>query len=355
MKKNLLILGIVLVVGLIAWLLRPRRPALEQACVAERRITVWSRLAQVREPVASLKFGDRVSVLERKAQPAERIEHVRIRTAQNAEGWVEARQLMPVMVLERAHALLQKSRGMTMQATGKTKVLTNIRAEAGRAAPRIFQFPSETDVEVFARTVSDRPSTPDAAAKEAAGDEAPVPELPKREDWYFIRGKDEEVGEMAGWVRASFIEPAVPVEMQAYAQGFRFVAWFELARVVDVPPPPDPARIRGRVTAPAASLGPIERPLYLGAGVIGGEGGPCDFTLIRFYSWNMERRRYETAYVESNFCGKFPIQVKPIPPGADFEKSEAAFSFLASTAKAGDEPREYRMKQNVIRRVRMKR
>src|SRR5208283_2187719 len=47
-----------------------------------------------------------------------------------------------------------------------------------------------------------------------------------------------------------------------------------------------------------------------GAGSTGPDGQPCDFTLIRVYTWGAGRRRYETAYVESNLCGTLPILVQ---------------------------------------------
>src|SRR5277367_6494814 len=39
----------------------------------------------------------------------------------------------------------------------------------------------------------------------------------------------------------------------------------------------------------------------------GPEGQPCDFTALRVYTWGKQKERYETAFVESDVCGKFPI------------------------------------------------
>ena len=51
------------------------------------------------------------------------------------------------------------------------------------------------------------------------------------------------------------------------------------------------------------------KPQYLVAGIKGGEGQPCDFTLLRFYTWGAKRQRYETAFVENDICGRMPIRV----------------------------------------------
>ena len=76
------------------------------------------------------------------------------------------------------------------------------------------------------------------------------------------------------------------------------------------------------------------------------KGQPCDFTLLRVYTWGAERRRYETAYVESNLCGRFPIRSGPATsPGGD-----ADFSF-ANAGKKGQESREYAMHLTTVHRV----
>lgn len=371
MRKVLVAVLLIAIAGVAAWKLRTKPPALEHASVGERRVTVWSRLAQVREPVATLRYGARVSILERKSNPILNADFVRVRTAQGEEGWVEARQLMATELVERAQKLVEQSRALPAQARGHTSVLTNVRVEPGRSGARIFQFKVGVTLELLARAVAERPKTSEeSAAREPAAQEPPEPEAPRHEDWLFIRGTDEEIGVVAGWVRGSFVQLDIPDALLAYEQGFRIVAWFELSRVLDFPPPiksfliakaPAPAaepRTPPQAETKPAQPGPeaeepkpVEVPQYLAAGVSGGEGGPCDFTLIRFYTWNLARRRYETAYVESNFCGKFPIRATPIPAGANVEKSEAAFSFTA-TDKSGEALREYRMKQNVVRRLR---
>jgi hypothetical protein len=104
----------------------------------------------------------------------------------------------------------------------------------------------------------------------------------------------------------------------------RVGAWFELNRV------PDESG---------------EKPQYLVAGVHGGEGQPCDFTMIRVYTWGATRKRYETAYIESNFCARLPIGVAKAASG------EPEFRFSA-LGKFGYEERVYRMHQTVVRRVR---
>ena len=89
-------------------------------------------------------------------------------------------------------------------------------------------------------------------------------------------------GPVAGWVLARFVELDLPDPVKDYASSadLHVVAWFELNRVPD------------------GSGGEV--PQYLVAGSRGGEGGACDFTMLRVYTWSTARKRYETAYVESD-------------------------------------------------------
>jgi hypothetical protein len=245
-------------------------------------------------------------------------------------------------VWQRTAQLVGQARAMPVQARGRTKVNSNARIEPGRSAARAYQFARGTPVEVLSRAVvqwSSPTEVGQAVSKQASGEE----QKPRREDWLFVRGlasggvgpggladssrKEEENIPIAGWVLARFVELDRPGPIHDYASSsaMRVIAWFELNRVAD----PDG-----------------EKPQYLVAGVRGGEGQPCDFTMIRVYTWGTKRKRYETAYVESNFCGYLPIRVGKAPGTSDPE-----FRFTA-LGKTGKGERVYRMRQTVVRRVR---
>ncbi|MBI1738123.1 MAG: hypothetical protein HYR58_02615, partial [Acidobacteria bacterium] len=232
MRRFLNILIIVGVVGLAYWLLRPSVPPVrEQAYVSERKATVWNRLATVREPAASLRYGDRVSIIESK--PWGGADYVRVLAPGGATGWMDAKQLMPAELWQRALANLEKSKSMPLQASGKTKVLTNLRAEPGRASPRSFQFGRDVPVEILARAVVELPAEEPPAAKKTEEQVGDQPAGPRREDWLFIRGRDADAGDLAGWVLGRFIELDLPAPLRDLAAGIRFVAWFELNRIPD--------------------------------------------------------------------------------------------------------------------------
>jgi hypothetical protein len=304
------------------WAIREPAP-IGEAYGGERMSTLWSRVAQVREPLGTVRYGDRVWLLERRG------EHVRARNAEGDTGWIEERRLIPGDTWQRSVELRQKAQALAPQARGVTKVATNVRLEPGRTGTRIFQFEPQVRVEILARQVAEwKPAAPAAPREESqaprSDEEEPAPVV-RKEDWLLVRARAEGP-EVAGWVRGSFVAPEYPAPLRDYAAGIRFLAWFELSYTMDVEGP---------------------KPTYLAAGVVGGEGQPCDFTLVRVYNWSTARRRYETAYVESFLCGRLPISVSPATrPGVP-----AAFRFL-HTGRRGTELREYRMKQNVVQRVR---
>jgi hypothetical protein len=347
MRRNHIVILLVVVLVIAGWFLRPSVPPVrEQAYVFERKAAIWNRLATVREPVASLRYGQRVDIIESK--PWAGGEYKRVLVADGSSGWMDSRQLIPAEIWQRARSNLEKSRSMAQQARGKTKVPTNLRVEPGRAAARSFQLSGAVPVEILARAVVERPKEESATAKKLEEQTGEQTASPRREDWLLVSTHDEDAGDLAGWVLGRFIEPNLPSPLRDYAAGIRFVAWFELNRV-----PASSTELSSEAKSMTGEP-PKQPPMmlqYLAAGVTGGEGQPCDFTLLRFYTWNSTRRRYETAYIESNFCAHFPIRVTSIPPGANLEKSEASFSFSAA-GKSGDETREYRMKQNVVRRLR---
>jgi hypothetical protein len=311
--KRLLAAGaaLILVIAVAWWWAAGRGEKVqEEAYVREREVTAWNRLAQVREPAALLRYGERVGVLRRSDSK------VRVRTAGGAEGWVDESQLMAMELWERGAKLLAEARGMPVQGHGRTKVATNLRAEPGRSGPRLYQFRAGVPVEIFARRVVE------LAASDAAPAKSGEPAEAKRDDWLFIRANVPEVGEMAGWVVGRFLEPELPEALRIYAAGIRFIAWFELNRV-----------------APESG----EQPHFLAVGVTGPEGQPCDFTLLRVYTWGAARRRYETAFLESNLCGRLPVRV-------ELAGAEARISFK-NAGRGGEEERRYAMRSTSVRRV----
>jgi hypothetical protein len=335
MKRKLLVaVPLLCLVALLAWIFRPKHEVLGEAYVSERSLTLFSSMAQVREQLGVLYYGEHVEVLAR------RNDNVKVRTAAGVVGWVDGRYLMEPDLWQRSEKLLQQAKSMPVQARGRTKVSTNLRAHPGRTEPRVYQFTRGVPVEIVARTVADWVQVSDDKESPATQEEN------KKEDWYLVRGTatrppgeggvrnsaittttqpGDQTIPIAGWVVARFISLDLPdvVRDGTSAANIRPIAWFELNRVSDADG---------------------EHPQYLVAGTRSPEGQPCDFTTMRVFTWNSKKSRYETAFIENDFCGALPIRVGK---GA---KGEPEFRF--QVMDGAKEERVYHMIQTVIRRER---
>jgi hypothetical protein len=334
MKRKLLVaVPLLCLVALLAWLFRPKHESLGAAYVSERTLTLLSSIAQVREQIGVLYYGERVEVLAR------RNDYVKVRTASGAEGWVDGRYLMDPDLWQRSAELLDQSKAMSVQARGRTKTTTNLRVAPGRTEPRLYQFTRGAELEILGRAIADWAQVTDEK-------EATEGEINKKEDWFLVRGiatrppgegairnsavmnttqPGDQTIPIAGWVVARFISLDLPdpVRDGTSAANVRPIAWFELNRVTD-------------------DAG--DHPQYLVAGTHSPEGQPCDFTTLRVFTWNRKKSRYETAYIENDLCGALPIRAGKGPKG------EPQFRFhVMDSAK---EERVYHLIQTVVRRVR---
>src|SRR5258706_531565 len=294
MKRKLLVaVPLLCLVALLAWIFRPKHESLSDAYISERSVTLWSSVAQVREQLGVLLYGDHVDVLARHN------ENVKVRT----------------------------------------KVSTTLRVHPGRNEARLYQFARNAPVEIVGRATADWVQVSDE--KETAGE----PSETKKEDWFLIRGiatrppgegvvrnsaitnttqPGDQTIPIAGWVIARFVSLDLPdpVREATESANIRPLAWFELNRVTD---------------------GEGDHPQYLLAGARGPEGLPCDFTTLRVYTWNTRKTRYETAFIDNNLCGTFPIRLAKDPKG------QPEFRFRLIGAKKED--RHYVLIQTVVRRV----
>src|SRR5262249_33842730 len=176
MKRKLLIaVPLLAIVAVTAWFFRPKHESLGEAYVSEKSVTLWSSMAQVREPIGTLRYGDRVDM------QARRNDFVKVKTAAGTVGWVDGRLLMDPALWQRSEDLLKQAESQPVQASGRTKVATNLRVEPGRTAPRLYQFGRGVPVQIVSRAVADWQQASDEK-------ESSAPQETKKEDWFLIRG-----------------------------------------------------------------------------------------------------------------------------------------------------------------------
>jgi hypothetical protein len=336
MKRKLLVaVPLLILVVIAAWIVRPKHEYIGEAYVSTKSTAILSSVAQVRQEVGELHYGEHVVML------AKRNEFVKVRTSAGVVGWVDAHQLMDPQLWQRSIVLLKNAQELPVQARGRTKVATNLRVEPGRTESRLYQFGRGIPVEVVGRATADWVQASDEK-------EGSSPEDTKKEDWFLVRGvATRPPGEttartgttipatttnpgdgsapIAGWVVARFVELDMPdaVRDGANSSNIRPVGWFELNRV------PDDSG---------------EKPQYLLAATRGPEGQACDFTTLRVFTWNKKRTRYETAFIENDLCGAMPIRV------SKDAKGDPGFKF--KVLDGDQDERTYRLMQTVVRRER---
>ena len=286
---------------------------LGEAYAGGQNVTVWNTPAEVRSPVTTLSYGTPVQVIDRYGDLAE------IRTGDGIQGWVPFRLLLEPAVWHDAASLNEETKLMPVQARGETRVRTNIHTSPGRNTPVLLQAIGGVPILMLERKAE---PLPHQAGKENEADAS------KREDWWLVRASTKDEGVISGWILRRFVSLDLPDVLAGYAssEGFNVIAWYEINKAAD-------------------SAGGV-KPEYLVAGTRGGEGQPCDFTLVRVYTWSRARNRYETAFIENDLCGSLPVEVTPAsaPGGAGY------FRFRNAGA-SGVENREYGMKFTLVRRM----
>ena len=330
MRKLLIGFVVVVIVSAAVYFRLHRAKApLEGAYAGNRQLTIWSTSAQVRAAVATVNFGDRLDVVSRYG------DQVQVRTASGVTGWVNEHDLLTAEFWGKAQQLKAATDAMPVEARGRTRVLSNMHLDPGRDTPRIRQVNKDAAVDLFARRALQVPAP--SASKGADQEPAATADEGKKEDWWLVRAHLPDQTEMSGWILGRFIDLEVPAPIPDYASsaGMRIVAWFVLNQVADA---------SGQA-----------KPQYLVVGMRGSEGQTCDFTLLRVFTWGKQRQRYETAFVESDVCGKLPVKVTQTAPAeqAASPAPPADASFAFDDLSAGlPETRLYRMHQTIVRRVR---
>ncbi|MGH9737202.1 MAG: hypothetical protein ACRD4X_01270 [Candidatus Acidiferrales bacterium] len=320
MRKILLGLLVVVVIGAGVYLHRRKKEPVEIGYTANRGVTVWNTIAAVRQPIATLDYGTRLQVLQHFDDQA------KVRTPNGTVGWINESSLLTSEFWEQTKQLDKQTAGMPVEARGKTSVLTNLHIAPGRSAARIRQLGKLVPVEMFERTPVVIPAAAGQSVDQSgtAGASADA----RKEDWWLIRAKISDDNSVSGWVLGRFIQLDLPEALYDYASSADMhpVAWFQLDQVPD-----------GEGST---------KPQYMLVGTHGPEGQPCDFTMLRVYTWSRKRQQYETAYVESGVCGVLPVEIKPL--AAD----EVSFSFR--NANDGTLTRAvYRLEDTIVRREKL--
>lgn len=310
--------------------------------IIAQRAHIRSSTAIVAADLSEVLRGDQVDILDSMtAENGERWLLVRRHDAENTEGWIESRNVMPQEVLERSVRLAAEDKDIPAQATGQLRAASNLRYSPDRANNENILLKLETGAsfEIVgwkrvpkpktseATESDDAPkagSAPQGNARRGTGDEQAKAQEEPNELWYKVRLASTTSPAPAGWVLGKQVELTVPSDIIFYRTGREFVAWHRLDNV-------------------ETSEGKDgEKEVQPGAWVIlekaaaeqqGGTDEP-DFDRIYVLGYDKTRQEHYTAYRSRDLRGRLPLRVEE---GGDAK----VFSIRAED---GTEVKDYRFK-----------
>jgi hypothetical protein len=107
---------VLILAALIYWKLHPGTPkVISVGYVGDRDVILWNTLAQVRESVGEVHYGDRVEVVRVEGSAAQ------VRAPSGTIGWMrDSRQIMDSELWGKSASLLERARTLPIQARGRT-------------------------------------------------------------------------------------------------------------------------------------------------------------------------------------------------------------------------------------------
>jgi hypothetical protein len=289
--------------------------------VIARRAQVRSSVAVVAADLSEVVRGDQLDILDSTtAENGERWLRVRAHDAENTEGWIEARNVMPQDLLDRSVQVAAEDKDIPAQATGQLRASTNLRSSADRSGADniLLKLESGAHFEIVGWKRVPKPKTsettesddaPKAGAasqgvnKKDSGASKEAEEL--NELWYKVRLPKAISPAPAGWVYAKQVELTVPSDIIFYRTGREFVAWQRLDEAGDAgqaaPKDKDAAKEAQPGSWVILEKSSSDEPSTL---------DEPDFDRIFVLGYDKSRQEHYTAYRSPDINGRLPLRVE---------------------------------------------
>jgi hypothetical protein len=252
----------------------------------------------------------------------------RVRTSTGLEGWIEQRYLVDQATYDALQQLTQQNLADPVQSPGVLRNDTNLHTTPGRETEHLYQLSAGAKVSVLKRATAEKqPGAAPAPIKSARA--SAKPSGPALEDWWLVRDAQNHVG----WVLARMVDLDVPLEIAQYAEGQRFVAFFQLNQVQD----------------PGKDGADKNVSQYLCAITEPHDGLPYDYDKVLVFNWNVRKHRYETAYREHGLNGVLPVTVGN--ENFDKEGTLPTFTLRVKGDSGNVTERKYKLNTPIVRRV----
>jgi hypothetical protein len=337
----------------------PHAPAIGEAYAGPATLGLRRDIPLQSPVVATVRHGDRLEIVQRRRR------FLKVRVPGGAEGWIEDHLLLSSEEIAALKEVERRALTLPSQGLASTYDQLNVHTEPNRLSPSFLQVKEGEKVDVVAhisapRTPPERkplippkPKTLPPARKRAESKyplppmpPAPPPpanwkelskappavqeatashaaEAPPPDDWSLVRNAKGE----SGWVLTRRLYMAIPDDVAQYAEGHRITSYFALSDVRD---------------------GGVVKHNWLWTTISSSASGdhPYDFDSFRVFTWSLRRHRYETAYIQRNVEGYFPVLTRPAGFSVCVVNRSGArtrrnYSFISTTVRlAGEQPCE---------------
>jgi hypothetical protein len=300
----------------------------DSGVIVARRAQIRSSTAVVAADLLEVNRGDAVEILESLdvLDPSdntrkERWLRVRMNDAENTEGWIEARNVMPEEVLGASRKLAEEDKDIAAQATGQLRASSNLRLSPDRSGNEniMMRLDTGSSFEIVGWKRIPKPKSSEAIESDVApkagsaqpatrgatrgGEENEIEEA--NELWYKVRLPPAISPAPAGWIYGKQVELAVPSDIIFYRTGREFVAWQRLDG--------SPSEVEGSLTDKNA--GREGRP---GSWIIlekSSSNQPHtldepDFDRIYVVGYDKRNQEHYTAYRSPDLKGFLPLKVE---------------------------------------------
>lgn len=290
--------------------------------VIAQRAQLRSSTALVAADLKEVMRNEVVDILDTStAENGEQWLRVRTRDAEATEGWVEARNIMPQEMLERAQKLAREDEGVPPQATGQLRASTNLRfsPERVRNDNILMKLNSGARFEIVGWKRVAKPKTTEETESDDAPKAGTVRQSENRGDrangetkmpeettelWYKVRLSTAVSPAPAGWVYGKQVELTVPSDIIFYRTGREFVAWQRLDDVESITPASQKEGDAARDAQPGSwvileksSVGDVNKP------------DTPDFDRIYVLGYDKDRQEHYTVYRGPDVEGFLPLKV----------------------------------------------
>jgi hypothetical protein len=333
-----------------------RAPAIGEAYAGPATLGLRRDIPLQSPVVATVKHGERLEIIQHRRR------FLKVRTPNGAEGWIEDHLLLSSAEIAQLKEVERRALTLPSQGVASTYEMLNVHTEPNRLSPSFLQVKEGEKVDVVAhvsapRTPPERkalipprsktpparkhaerkyplppmPSAPRPPANwrelsktppevQQAIDESRAANAPPKEDWSLVRNAKGE----SGWVLSRRLYMAIPDDVAQYAEGHRITSYFALSDVQD----------EG-----------VVKHNWLWT-TIGSGDHPYDFDNFRVFTWSLRRHRYETAYIQRNVEGYFPVLARPggfsvCVVNNSGVRVRRSYSFIVTTVRlTGEQPCE---------------